>query len=110
MKHNLYTIFDAASGLYSQPTAEISDETAKRSFGNLAANAETSVGAHPKDYTLIRVGTFNDVTGELKDEFNESLISALESVASSRNVNRDNLQAFDQNINKGNSHEESTQL
>lgn len=85
MKHNMYAIFDQASGLYSQPSYEQSDETAKRSFGNIAQDAEHPIGKHPKDYTLFRVGLFDDRTGRMNDEVNESLCTALESLAGSKN-------------------------
>lgn len=98
MKHNLYSIYDTASGLYSQAGAEISDGSAKRAFSNLATNLENPIGKHPKDYTLIRIGTFNDVTGELKDEQNRSMITALEAIGASRNVDKQQMEIFDNEI------------
>ncbi len=85
MKHNMYTIFDTASGLYSHPVYEQSDKAAIRSFGNLAQNADCNIGQHPEDYTLFRVGIFDDNNGKLHNEVNESLATALECLAKTKN-------------------------
>lgn len=98
MKHNTYSIFDQASGLYSHPSYEQSDRTAMRTFGNIAANAEHPIGQHPEDYTLFRVGMFDDNTGELKNEVNESLCTALECLAKSKNPDRNAIEQLDLDI------------
>lgn len=98
MKQNIYSIYDTASGLYSRPFFTKSDAEAVRSFSDIATDAEHPIGAHPEDYTLFRLGTFDDVCGELHNEANESLATALELVSKSRNVNRDNLELFDKEL------------
>ncbi len=86
MKHNVYSIFDTASGLYSRSFFDQSDAQAKRAFGDIAQDAQHSIGQHPEDYTLLRLGIFDDQTGDLHNELNESLTTGLEAVAKSRNV------------------------
>ncbi len=113
MKHNTYSVFDQASGLYSPPVYELSDDTARRSFGQLAQNAEHPIGQHPKDYTLFRVGIFDDVNGKMHDEQNESLCTALEIIAQTKNPNPDSiakLRADNPEYFEGNSHAEPTPI
>jgi len=98
MKQNIYSIFDTASGLYSRPFFATADELAKRDFGTLAQDADHPIGLHPKDYTLFRLGVWDDTRGELHNEPNESLATALEIISASRNVNRDNLELFDKEL------------
>ncbi len=100
MKLNIYSIFDQASGLYSRPYFTQSDGEAIRSFSDIATDAKHPVGMHPADYTLFRLGIFDDCTGKLIDEDNESLGNALERVASAQNVNHDNLELFEKQIGR----------
>ena len=45
----------------------------------------------PEDYTLYRVGNFNDVTGKMEGEELEKLATGLEMVAEDRRPNQANL-------------------
>ncbi len=101
MKHNIYSIYDTAAALYMRPIFVQSDGQAVRLFSDLACDAESEVGKHPEDYTLIRLGIYDDTTGNLTNENNASLVTGLECVAKARNVNRDNLERFDANLSPG---------
>ncbi len=98
MKQNVYSIFDQASGLYSRPYFCQSDAEAIRFFSDIATDAEHPVGKHPADYTLFRLGIFDDTNGNLTDEDNTTLGNALERIASAQNVQTDNLELFDKSI------------
>lgn len=87
MKKNLYAVIDTASGIYDGPFAGISDGHMIRGFTDMALNPETPIGKHPKDYALIKVGVWNDGTGELNDMMNVTLITGLEAVASAQSGN-----------------------
>lgn len=107
MKLNAYTIYDVASGTYMRPFFTSADGEATRGFKDIATDANHAVGQHPEDYTLFRVGTWNDVTGKLEGEELEKLMTGLECVAASRNVDKDQLEIFDKSKevqqHKGNS-------
>lgn len=94
MKLNIYSIYDSASGLYSRPFFTQSDAESVRSFSDIAIDSDHPIGKHPEDYTLFRIGNFDDNTALLNNEANESLATALERIASTRNVNQDNLDLF----------------
>ncbi len=86
MKHNLYSIFDTATGLYSRPHAGQADAAAIRDFGSIVQDAEHPIAKHPGDYSLIRLGIFDDTTGKLSNEENTTLQTGLEAVAASRQI------------------------
>ena len=88
MKLNIYSIFDTASGLYSRPFFTQSDGEAVRSFNDIATDVEHPIGKHPEDYTLFRLGVFDDIKGHFHDESNQSLMTALETIASTRQLRR----------------------
>jgi len=88
MKLNVYSIFDNASGLYSRPFYAQSDGEAIRSFSDIACDADHPIGMHPADYTLFRVGIWDDNTGKLTDEDNSSLCNALERVSARPNTDQ----------------------
>lgn len=99
MKLNMYSIFDAASGLYSRPFFTQADAEAKRSFTDIAQDAEHPIGKHPDDYTLFRIGMFDDNTGKITDELNETMCTALEQISLGRNPNKAKLEmALDQEL------------
>ncbi len=86
MKLNAYTIYDVASGTYMRPYFSTADGEAMRGFKDIATDATHSVGKHPEDYTLYRVGSFNDTTGQMAGEELEKLTTGLECVAQDRNI------------------------
>lgn len=101
MRLNVYSIFDTASGTYRRPFFMMADGEAMRVFSDMAANAEHEIGAHPEDYSLVRIGTYDDNKARLVPENVETLATALELVARDRNVNRDNLENLDKEIDRG---------
>jgi len=86
MKLNAYTIFDVASGVYMRPFFTQADGQAIRGFKDIAMDATHEVGKHPDDYTLYRFGTFDDTEGTMKGTKLKKLITGLECVAESRQV------------------------
>ncbi len=85
MKLNAYTIYDVASGIYMRPFFSQADGQAIRGFKDIATDADHEVGKHPEDYTLFRIGTYNDTTGKLAGEDPEKLATGLEMMAEDRN-------------------------
>ena len=86
MKLNIYSIFDVKTGAYMRPFFLQSDGQAMRMFSDIAIDKDHDVGKHPEDYTLVRIGAFNDVKGELVPEMVESLCTALEMVAQAQKI------------------------
>lgn len=62
---NAYSVFDLKAETFSLPMFAITDEVAKRLFADVVAYREGSIGAHPEDYVLFRVGVFNSDTGAM---------------------------------------------
>jgi len=91
MKLNAYTIYDVASGVYMRPFFSQADGQAVRGFKDIATDADHEVGKHPEDYTLYRIGTFNDTTGKIAGEDLEKLATGLECVSLDRNPNKADL-------------------
>lgn len=65
MRIHAYSLYDVKSLTYSPPFFAVSDGVAVRMLADLVSDLNTSVGRHPKDYTLYRVGEFDDANGEL---------------------------------------------
>ena len=83
-KKNLYAVIDTATGIYDGPIPGHSDAQMSRSFCDMAVNAEHPIGQHPEHYALIKVGVWNDGTGELESLQNMTIITGLEAVAHSQ--------------------------
>lgn len=92
MKLTIYSIYDTASATYMRPFFLASDGQATRMFKDIACDAEHEVGRHPEDYSLIRIGIFDDQNSKITPEDPECIATALEMVGLDRkNVNKQQL-------------------
>ncbi len=98
MNMNVYAIYDTAAGMYMRPFFCVSDGQANRMFADIVMDADHDVGKHPEDYSLARIGRYNDQNGKLDDEDTQVLATSLAVVAGSRNVERNNLDLFDKGL------------
>lgn len=62
---NVYSVFDAKLAAYNVPFFARTDADANRSFGDLCIDARSRVAQHREDYSLYRLGQFDDETGLL---------------------------------------------
>ncbi len=58
-----YSIFDKKAATYNTPFFCINDGVACRSFSDLVRDHRSTVGQHPEDFALYRLGEFNDLEG-----------------------------------------------
>ncbi len=84
MRLNIYSIFDVASKAYTRPFFLMTDVQAIRSFTDIATDREHEVGKHPEDYSVVRIGIWDDQDASLLAEDRRVLATGLEVVASSR--------------------------
>lgn len=62
MKFNLYTVYDSKSGIYSPPFCFINHPVAVRSFTESVKNVDSQIAKTPDDFSLLLLGTYDDVT------------------------------------------------
>lgn len=65
MIYNAYSIFDNKALLFHPPFFQPTDGAATRMLADLVGDQNTSIGRHPGDYVLYRVGTYDDARGVL---------------------------------------------
>ena len=66
MKKVYYAVYDKKAEMYSQPFLEIKDGTAIRAVQDLVINNKDHAFAkHPSDFSLHRLGEFDEATGVL---------------------------------------------
>jgi hypothetical protein len=67
MKLNSYSIYDSAAKAYAQPFFVQNDAIALRMFMNMVNSEEANeIKHHPEQFTLFKIGTFDDQCGSLK--------------------------------------------
>lgn len=76
MKLYAYCVYDRKAVIYHAPFFTHSDGSAARSFSDLANDRSTTVGRHPADYVLFRVGQFDDASGQLLSEHHVHIADA----------------------------------
>lgn len=83
MMLSLFAVFDAAVGTYSPPMAYRSLGQAVRQFQQEARNPDSAVGRSLKDYSLFRVGAYDDNSGlVIPEQAPVSVMAALEAAKS----------------------------
>lgn len=80
MRLTMYSIFDTASKSYMRPFFCAADGEAMRLFADIVNDGEHPVGKHPEDYSVFRIGMFDDNKGSLHPEDPECLAVGLELV------------------------------
>ena len=95
MKLNMYSVFDKAAAGYTRPFFMQSDAQAIRAFGDDAVRADSPVAAHPEDYSLARIGVFDDNTGKVAPEGVEIIANAWELVAKAQTIEEGSLRSVD---------------
>lgn len=73
-----YSVYDSAANAYLPPFFIHSEKMAMRSFQDAVNDQSHQFNKHPEDYILHRIGTFDDVTGQLDPCIPVKVMSALE--------------------------------
>lgn len=63
MTLKIYSLFDEKAKMYSQPFYMAHDGLALRAFGDLVGDPKTTPGKYPVDFTLWKLGEFDDNSG-----------------------------------------------
>lgn len=72
-----YSILDIKVGTYSPPFFMNHDGLAMRAMSETVNDMSTSIGRHPADFQLMKVGYFDDATGAIVSHIPEVLSTAL---------------------------------
>lgn len=62
---NIYTIFDSKAGFYNKPFYMVNDAVAMRSMGDMLQDPNTELARNPEDFTLFKLGTYDDQSASL---------------------------------------------
>lgn len=63
MKLSIYSIFDSKARAFLPPFYLANDSLATRVFSDCANDSVHAFGKHPEDYSLFRLGEFDDALG-----------------------------------------------
>ena len=75
MKKPIFTVFDNVAKQYMAPIfAEATDGVAIRNIQTTMENQEHMFAKHPQDYTLVRMGTFDEETGVIDQSSKSDVI------------------------------------
>lgn len=71
---NIYCIFDEKAGAYAPPIFLQKDGMALRAFEDEVNNDRSRIHAHPEDYSLYKLGSFNDESGKIDSNIPEFMV------------------------------------
>lgn len=78
MKLNVYSIYDSAAKAYATPFFMQNDGLAIRAFqSNVNSNEENNISKYPDQFTLFKIGEYNDENAEIEPITPASLGNAL---------------------------------
>lgn len=83
MQTFMYTIYDVKAKAYLMPIFMATDAIAVRSFTNAINQEGHQFNTNPEDYTLHRIGLFDDETAQMQTSDPELIISGLQALNSS---------------------------
>lgn len=69
----VYTVYDSAAKFFHPPMFLRSRGEALRMWQDLVNDEKTSMCRHPKDFSLIEIGTYDDQKGEFLNEKHQDL-------------------------------------
>lgn len=81
MKQNVYAIHDGAAGAYLNPIYQHTDGMMIRMFRNAVNDNTHAFGQNPSDYTLFKIGSYDDETGQHTSENPQSLGNGIEHIS-----------------------------
>lgn len=77
----LYALHDSKAGTFNSPFPMLTDALAIRSFQQGCLDPQTVMAQHPLDYSLFRIGTYDDETAIIQSECPpEHLITAIQAI------------------------------
>lgn len=65
MKLDIFSVYDEKASYYSRPFTNRTISEAIRSFATACMDPETPFNHYPADFTLYKIGAFDDATGEI---------------------------------------------
>lgn len=69
MFKTLYSVYDKKSKTYAAPFTEVNDGTAIRAIQDLMqSNNSHPFARHSEDFSLERVGSFNELSGDIQED------------------------------------------
>lgn len=68
MKLNLYAVYDSVAGMHLSPFVAQNHGVATRSFGDQVGNPQSPFHAHPDNYVLFHLGTYDLQSGQVENE------------------------------------------
>lgn len=68
MKLVVVSVYDTVAQYFCVPFFVKTVAEAERSFVDACNDKQVSISAHPEDYKLMRIGSFDDSTGEVVSE------------------------------------------
>lgn len=78
MKYNLYSVEDVKAARFNPPFTADTHVDAIRAFAKPCQNPESLWNQYPTDYRLMFIGTFDNITGEVKSQNGTFISSALD--------------------------------
>lgn len=77
MKTKIFSVFDSKAKAWLPPFFVTNDQVALRIFTDCANSDQHQFGANPSDYTLFRIGEFDDEDAKIEPIPPESLACAI---------------------------------
>lgn len=67
----MVALYDDVTELFGYPIVVENEKTAVRGFCDMVSNKETVVGKNPQNFTLYRIGYYDNKTGQIFAKFDK---------------------------------------
>lgn len=76
MTYGIYSIRDAAAGVFTAPTIDLTNESAIRAFSQVVNNAGSMMNFKPSDFSLYLIGTLDVEDGYIDPEIPPTMLAS----------------------------------
>lgn len=74
MTYGIYSIRDAAAGVFTAPTIDLTNESAIRAFSQALNNSSSIMNFKPSDFSLYLIGTLDVEDGSIDPEIPPTML------------------------------------
>lgn len=78
MEFKIYSVRDVKANAYLTPVFFVNDGQAIRAFSDAVLNNNSGFSKHPEDYSLFKIGVYDDASGNVSGNIPEFLSAAVD--------------------------------
>ena len=98
MKHKMFVVFDSKANAYMQPWFLTTEGMAIRAFTDCINTKDHNFARHPEDYTLFKIGEFDDQKADIQWQAPKSIGNGIEYLKPQTDVTEHTINTYERRL------------